>query len=190
MDRYPTAERQISSYLRELNWPCGTATRAAEQVARAPTDSQAIVLLRALLCAPQALENSAVAALREVWESSGHRLHPYAAVLLQACLMLQQPNEECPTVAQRMLALATDSRSPLARRIATELLWLRPGYRGPLAEAISQDTSPTVRGLASLPAIAEAQRERPNSLAEEQPVDRAWGPLASEVQRTWMSVET
>ena len=34
LDRYPTAERQIASYLRELNWPYGTAARAAAQVAR------------------------------------------------------------------------------------------------------------------------------------------------------------
>ena len=188
--RYPTAERQISSYLRALNWPCGTATRAAKQVARAPTNSQAIVLLRALLAAPQALEGSAVTALSEISDSAGDRMHPYATVLLQARLMLQQPKKEHPTVVQRMLALATDSRSPLARRIAIELLWLVPECRGLLAEAISQDISPTVLGLGTLPAIAGFDPGWANSSAKEQSVDRTWGPLASEVQRTWMSVET
>ena len=190
LGRFPTAERQISSYLRALNWPCGTATAAAKQVARSPTESQAIVLLRALLGASQALETSAVETLREFSESAENRMHPYAAVLLQACLILNQPETVRPIAAQRMLALATDSRSPLARRIAIELLWLLPECRGLLTEAIGRDSSSTVWGLGTLPAIAGIESGRVVSLAEERPVNPAWGPLASKVQRTWMSVET
>ena len=117
-------------------------------------------------------------------------MHPYATALLQACIILNQPESVRPIAAQRMLAIATDSRSPLARRIAIELLWLFPECRGFLAEAIGRDSSPSVWGLGTLPAIAGIEPGRAGSLAEEQPVNPAWGPLASKVQRTWMSVET
>ena len=189
LDRYPTAERQIASYLRELNWPCGTASRAAAQVARAPTDSQAIVLLRALLSTPKALDTTTVAALRQVSEAAADRMHPYAMVLLHACLMLRQPKQQGLSVAQRLLSLATESRSALARRIAIELLWLMPENRRPLKEAMSRDTSPTVRGLSRLLAIASFEPSRAACLSEGQPVDRSWGLLGTTVQRTWMRGE-
>ena len=187
LDRYPTADRQIASYLRELNWPCGTAARAAGQVARAPTDSQVIVLLRALLSTPDNLDASTVAALRRVSETEAEPKHPYAMVLLYACLMLRQPKHESLSGAQSLLSLATDSRSALARRIAVELLWLMPENRPRLEEAVSRDPSPTVRGLLTLLAIARREPRRAAWLAEGQPVDGSWGSLGRAVQRTWIS---
>lgn len=189
LDRYPTAERQIASYLRALHWPCGTADRAAAQVADAPTDSQAIALLRALLSTPRALEPTTAAALRHVSESAADRLHPYAMVLLYACLMLRQPRQEGLSVAPPLLSLATKSESALARRIAIELLWLMPESRPLLEEAIGRDTSPTVRGLSTLLAIARCEPRRAARLVEEQPVDRSWGSLGTVVRRTWMCGE-
>ena len=172
---YPTAERQISSYLRALNWPSGTATRAVEQIAKAPTDSQAIVFLRALLDTPQALARSAVATLRDVSESEVDRMHPYAIILFQACLIKQQSKHDWLTITQRMQFLATNSRSPLARRIAIELLWLIPDMREFLARAVSMDSSPTVWGLGTLPAIEGITRGRAITLGEKQPFDDSWG---------------
>ena len=187
LDRYPTAEKQISSYLRALNWPCGTATMAAKRLARAPTDSHAIVLLRALLGAPDALAKSAVVALTDILESIPERMHPYAIVLLQACLMQSQSTHSSSVIVQQMLALTTHSKSPLARRVAIELLWLLPERRPILAKAVRQDTSLTVRGLNALPAIAGIETELSAPYAQKQPVDPTWGPLGSEVQRTWMN---
>ena len=186
LDRYPTAESQIASYLRELNWPSGTAGRAAAQVARAPTDSQTIVLMRALLSTPENLDTTTVAALRRTSETAADRMHPYALVLLHACLMLRQPKREGLSGAQSLLSLATESRSALARRVAIELLWLMPENRPPLEELVSRDTSPTVRGLLTLLAIASCEPRRAAWLAEGQPVDRSWGSLGTAVQRTWM----
>ncbi len=189
LDRYPTAERQIASYLRALHWPGGTAARAVAQVAEAPTDSQTIVLLRALLSTPRALETTTAAALRQVSEAAADHMHPYAMVLLYACLMLRQPKQDGLSVAPSLLSLATKSRSALARRIAIELLWLMPESRRLLEEAIGRDTSPTVRGLSTLVAIAGCEPRRAAWPAEGQPVDRSWGSLGSVVQRTWMRGE-
>ena len=110
----------------------------------------------------------------------------------ERCLtpLVPETSVQYPLGEKSGLALATDSRSPLARRIAIELLWLVPECRGLLAEAISRDISPTVLGLGTLPAVAGFDPGWANSSAKEQSVDRTWGPLASEVQRTWMSVET
>ena len=189
LGRYPTAERQIASYLRELNWPCGTAARAAAQLAKAPTDSQTIVLLRALLSTPENLETSTVAALRRASEAAADQMHPYAMVLLHACLMLRQPKQASLSGAQSLLSLAIESRSALARRIAIELLWLMPENRPPLEEVVNRDTSPTVRGLLTLLAIARSEPRRAAWLAGAQPVDRSWGLLGTAVQRTWMRGE-
>ena len=188
LGRYPTAERQIASYLRELNWPCGTAAQAAAQLAKAPTDSQTIVLLRALLSTPANLETSTVSALRRASEAAD-RMHPYATVLLHACLMLRQPKQAGLSGAQSLLSLAIESRSALARRIAIELLWLMPENRPPLEEVMSRDTSPTVRGLLTLLAIARSEPRCAAWLAGSQPVDRSWGSLGTAVQRTWLRGE-
>ena len=189
LDRFPTAERQITSYLHALNWPSGTATRAVEQMAKAPTDSQAIILLRALLDTPQALARSAVATLRDVLESEVDRMHPYAIILLQACLIKQQSKHDWMTIAKRMEFLAINSRSPLARRIAIELLWMIPEKREFLARAVSMDTSPTVWGLGNLPAIKGTKQGQATILAEKRTFDDSWGGLGSKVSRTWMGRE-
>lgn len=189
LDRYPTAERQIVSYLRELNWPCGTAARAAARVAMGPTDSRTIVLLRALLSTPETLETSTVAALRRASEAAADRMHPYAMVLLHACLMLRQSKQPDLSGAQSLLSLATESRSALARRIAIELLWLMPENRIPLEKAVRRDPSPTVRGLSILLTNARCETRHGAWLAERQPADRFWGSLGSVVQRTWICGE-
>lgn len=183
--RFPTAAGQISSYLRSLNWPCGTEAQSAEWVAHAPTDSQAIVMLRALLSSEEPLARAAVTALKEVSESAVIRIHPYTRVLLHACLMLRQQNEDCGA-AEWLLPLSRTTRSPLARRIAIEVLWLMPEKRAQLAELIRKDSSQTVRGLAMLPAIAGHAAGKGAFGGEEQTVDTSWDGVGSELKSTWM----
>lgn len=180
--RYPTAASRIASYLRSLNWPSGTAVGAIESIARAPTDSQAIVLLRALLGTEQPLSTSAMRRLREVAESRADRMHPYTSVLLHTCLMLAQPRVN-RQASQALLALANSGPSPLARRIAIELLWLIPQNRTDLSELILRDTSPTVRGLSLLPGIAGQALDR----AEEPVTDFSWHGVGSELRSTWIN---
>ena len=184
--RYPTAEKQISSYLRALNWPCGTAVQAVEQVASAPTDSQTIVLLRALLGTQESLSRTALRTLREVSESTVKQMHPYSTALLQACLMMGEAKTEWPKLVQQIISLARNSQSPFARRIAFELLWLMPEHRDFFAVAVKGDTSPTVWGLASLPAIDSTKTGPSAIVAHEWRCDPSWGRLGSEVNRTWM----
>ena len=184
--RYPTAAVRIASYLRSLNWPSGTAAGAIEGIAHAPTDSQAIALLRALLSAEQALSVSVVEGLRKVAESMADRMHPYTSVLLHACLMLGQPRPD-RQASEALLALASRGRSPLARRIAIELLWLIPQNRGDLVKLILRDTNPTVRGLSLLPAIAGAGLDQAEARGDERVTDPSWHGLGSEIRSTWMN---
>lgn len=184
--RYPTAEKQISSYLRALNWPCGTAVQAVEQVASAPTDSQAIVLLRALLGTQESLSRTAVRRLRDVSESTAKKMHPYSIALIQGCLMMGEAKTEWPKLVQQTISLTKNSRSPFARRIAFELLWLIPDHRNLYAVAVKGDSSPTVWGLASLPAIDRTESGSATTVAQEWRCDPSWGRLGSEVNRTWM----
>ena len=70
-------------------------------------------MLRALLSSEEPLARAAVTALREVSESAVIRIHPYTRVLLHACLMLRQQNEDCGA-AEWLLPLSSTTRSPLA----------------------------------------------------------------------------
>ena len=54
---------------------------------------------------------------------------------------------------------------------------------------MNRDTSPTVRGLMTLLAIARSEPGRAAWLAGAQLVDRSWGLLGTAVQRTWMRGE-
>lgn len=185
LERYPTAAGQISSYLRSLNWPCGTAAQAVERVAYARTDSQAILLLRALLGTEQPLATAAVAALKGIAEPALVRMHPYTRVLLHACLMLRQPNKE-GDAASWLLTLASNAQSPLARRMAIEVLWLIPERRPRMVELIRRDTSPTVRGLAMLPPITGCEVGRAACTFEGRAPDRTWNGVGSLLKSTWM----
>ena len=186
--RYPTAEKQISSYLCALNWPCGTAVQAVERVANAPTDSQAIVLLRALLGTQESLSRTALSTLRKVSESTANQMHPYSIALIHACLMMGEAKTEWPKLLQQIVSLTRNTRSPFARRVAFELLWLMPDHRNLFSVAIKGDSSPTVWGLASLPAIDRTKTGSAANVAQEWEwrCDPSWGRLGSEVNRTWM----
>ena len=146
LDRYPTAIVPITSYLRSLNWPCGTVVEAANRLADVSVDSEAILLLRSLNeQAP--LPTAATLAVRHVAQTAVKTLHPYAQVLAQASLARDHNHHD--RARRDLLNLASDSRSPLARRLAIESLWPFPGERALLAELIRRDSSPTVRGLAT-----------------------------------------
>ncbi len=146
LGRYPMAAGPITSYLRSLNWPCGTATEAANRLADVPADSEAILLLRSLHEQEDRLSKAAILALRHVAQTAVQAMHPYAQVLVHACLT--RDNNHRYRAACELLNLASDSPSPLARRLAIQTLWPFRGERQQLAEVIRRDSSPTVRGLA------------------------------------------
>ena len=186
LERYPTATEQIASYLRLLNWPCDTAVQTVRAIKRARTDSQAIVLLRALLGTGGSLPVHALAALDALFESGAARLHPYAQVLLHAARTFGRSHRKRGDV-KRLLSLASTAGSPLARRIAIELLWLIPEERCHLAELTRLDASSTVRGLAMLPAIAgPAASEGVGGLRERGPSDRVWCGLGAALRSAWV----
>ena len=187
LGRFPTAEKQISKYLRILNWPAGTTMQAVNQLIRAPTDSQAISLLNAFLLSRAPIGDTAFSALKDISVSSKVSLHPYAVVQLHACLMSQQTNDRV-AIARQIQSFVTDSNSPVARRFAIELLWLVPETRRIAAELISRDKSYTVRGLSVLSAIAERKSGSAVSLADNQSQTSILlsSPIGSELQHAFL----
>lgn len=147
---YPTVGRQIASYLHALNWPGDTGPQAVKLLRRTTTDSESINLLQALHKVDGTLDHPIRAALKEVAPTPNGRLHPYATVLLHACLMPGQSESERLMSVQSMLLVATESRSPMARRVAMELLWLFPEQRARVSQLVAKDQSRTVRTLANL----------------------------------------
>lgn len=186
LGRYPTATGQIASYLHSLNWPCDTAAKVVQPLARSSADSQTVLLLRALLGTAGPLPASAVAALKALPQSVVVALHPYAQVLLHACLVFRQRHRDGSAVS-RLVSLARQGRSPLARRTAMELLWLIPEERRHLADLSREAASQAVRGLAVLPGIADAAgRERILEMHEPTLADRAWYGLGSALRSAWL----
>ena len=147
---YPTAAREIASYLRTLNWPGDTGLLAVGLLRRATTDSESINLLQALLKADGTLDASVRSALEGMTSWANGSLHPYALVLLHACLMSGRSASERMTSVRTLLLVATESRSPMARRVAMELLWLIPELRPRVAQLVAEDASRTVRALVGM----------------------------------------
>ncbi|MYF29645.1 MAG: RNA-directed DNA polymerase [Gammaproteobacteria bacterium] len=149
---FPTAEAQISTYLEAVNWPDGTATQAAELLLnRATTDTQAINLLQRLLASQRSNEHQARSALSGLLASSRGDIHPYTLSLVHAFLAAGVSADQYAAADQeRLIPLATDSTSPMARRLAIQLLWLIPRKRAVLEAQIGNDPSYTVRSLANL----------------------------------------
>ena len=186
LERYPTATEQIASYLRLLNWPCDTAVQAVQVIERALSDSQAIVLLRALLGTGHWLPAPALAALKALSASASVRMHPYAQALLHACLVFRQRHRD-GTVVKRLLSFAGQCGSPFARRTVIELLWQISDERCHLAELARRDGSPTVRGLTMLPAIAgPTARGRTGDLHEGTPATGAWSDVGAALRSAWL----
>ena len=185
LELYPAATEQIASYLRSLDWPSDTAAQAVDAIKRSRTDSQPIVLLRAMLGTGHSLPTRALEALKALSESGTAQLHPYAQVLMHACQTFGRHSES--GAVKRLLALARQDESPLARRTAIEFLWLIPEERRQLAELARRDASPTVRGLSMLPAIAgPAARERIADRHESTPGYRAWGCTGAVLRSAWL----
>ena len=149
---FPTAEAQISSYLEAVSWPSGTPTQAAKLLLhRATTDTQAINLLQRLLAGQPSPEHQARSALDDLTASCRHDIHPYTLSLVHACLAAGRSAQQYAAAAQeRLLPLATDSTSPMARRLAIQLLWNIPRNRATLDAQIAKDPSYTVRSLSNL----------------------------------------
>ena len=150
---YPTAGREIASYLNTLNWPSDTGPQAVRLLRRATTDAESINLLQALLQHDGILDVSICSALEDVACRADDSLHPYALVLLHACLMSGRPASERMASVQQILLVATKSRSPMARRVAMELLWLIPEQRPCVAQLAAKDASHTVRALVNMPGV-------------------------------------
>ena len=146
----PTAAREIASYLRTLNWPGDTGAQAVRLLGRATTDSESIHLLRALLKADGTLDVSIRSALEDIAPWANSSVHPYALVLLHACLMSGRSASDRIASVRPMLLVATESRSPMARRVALELLWLIPDQRPRVSQIVAEDASHTVRALAKM----------------------------------------
>ncbi|MYA60131.1 MAG: hypothetical protein F4X40_06190 [Chloroflexi bacterium] len=185
--RYPTAGGRISSYLRSLNWPSGTADRAVKRIRNAPTDSEAIALMRALVSANQPFGNAVISGLREVAKSSAASIHPYVRVLAHAYLILGHGKVDADT-AKSLLELARCRRSSLARRVAIELLWLIPEQRSAAAKLIQKDPSLTVRGLAFLPAMTRQEMEWGQQTEDGQMTDDPWRSIGAQLRLNWMNV--
>ena len=163
---FPSAEDQISTYLGTLNWPCGTAIMAINQISRASTDSQAIRLLQALLISDFPVRHDVFRALRDLSTASEATLHPYALVLLHACLVMEKSIER-EEIIRQLMPLVQNSPSPMARRAGIELLWSFPSTRRRLTKLISEDISWTVRGLAYVPTIRGQESNGAYSLTNE-----------------------
>ena len=146
LERFPTIEKQALTYLHTLRWPHDTALQAVNQLAQARTDSLVITSLKALLLSILSKQEIDIPVLHGISASTKIPLHPYARVLLHACLVFQSANNR-PAVARQMLSSVVDSPSPIARRLALELLWLIPGTRHLAQEHACRDKSYTVRGL-------------------------------------------
>ena len=188
---FPTAEKHISSYLATLDWPKGTASQAVEQLTQAPTDSQAISLLNGLVRSRVPLDDDAIRGLWDISLSHRKTIHPYAMVLLNACLMSHRTNSR-EELASRILPKLLDSYSPLARRFAIQLLWLIPGTRPRVRELISRDSSCTVRDLGRLPAVAVPENaiNRPRSYTETRSSGKFVSPIEAELQEVFLRPAT
>ena len=153
---FPTAEAEISAYLEAVHWTSETCTEAARLLLRESTaDTQAINLLRAFLASSPPFEPRALCALRELAASSPGNYHPYTLSLANACLVDLVPTDRNVTENQ-LFSLATNPTSPMARRLAVQILWRMPEHREVLARQIAKDPSHTVRSLANLPAVASS----------------------------------
>ena len=148
LDAYPTIEKQVLLYLHKVGWPRDTLLCAINQLVRAPTDSQAITILKALLLAILSEREVDISALQALATSNQPAFHPYAQVLLQACLVFQCSNTQT-TVAQRLLSSTRDLSSPMARRLALNLLWSIPETRNLAKDRAIVDDDYTVGALTS-----------------------------------------
>ena len=140
LDIFPTIDKQILMYLHAVDWPYDTASRAINQLVRAPTDNQSITILKALLLAILSKREVDVTALRALATSRNSALHPYAQVLLQACLMFLRSDSQV-IAARRVASSMSDSPSPLVRRLAFKLLCLIPGTENFVLESSSGTNS-------------------------------------------------
>ena len=140
LDIFPTIDKQILMYLHAVDWPYDTALRAINRLVQAPTDSQSITILKALLLAILSKREVDATALQALARSRNSELHPYAQVLLQACFMFLYSDSQVIT-ARRTMSSMSDSPSPLARRLALKLLCLIPGTENFMLESSSGTNS-------------------------------------------------
>ena len=143
---YPMIEKQVLMYLHTVDWPHDTVLRATNQLVRAPTDSQAITILKALLLAILSKREIDISALQALATSNQPALHPYALVLLQACLVVQCSRNQT-TVARQLLSSTRDLSSPLACRLTLKLLWCIPETRKLARDCVLVEDDYTVSAL-------------------------------------------
>ena len=153
---FPTAESQIPAYLEAVDWPSGTSTQASKLLLRrTTTDTQAINVLRRFPASQPSLDHQARRTLHKLAVSDSDNIHPYTLSLVHACLAAAGPAEQYVAANEnRLIPLATNSTSPMARRLANQLLWLIPGNHATLRPQILNDPSYSVRSLANPRAIA------------------------------------
>ena len=161
---FPTVTAQVSSYLSTIGWPSASATDAARQLAhRGIADTQAISLVQGFLDTQAAVQGEPFYALAGIAMAPPSSLHPYALALVNTCLVTWS-EDHLALVRPGLWALAANDRSPMARRVAIQLLWREHDNRAKLAERIARDPSYAVRDLAFLPHMPPVCANRANAI--------------------------
>ncbi len=120
LNLYPMIEKQVLMYLHTVGWHQGTIDLAIKQLSRAPTDSQSITILKALLLVALSNHRLDISPLRSFSTSRHAALHPYSRVLLEACLLFNSARNNS-SVSRQLFLLSHESPSPMARRLAAKL---------------------------------------------------------------------
>lgn len=184
LERFPTTELQILSYLGQFGWPEGTEGVVLDSITSPRTDSRALSGLRAVLDSASPIGVDLRHKLRNLVHDGSQRAHPFAVALAFACLAGEARPDTLLTDGRALMKRAPDLRSATARRVAFELFCLVPQLRKTVRERIGQDPSPTVRGL---DAFFQAERSagRPlrllNVLGARTPHRFQWGGLDARI---------
>ena len=150
---FPTVTAQVSSYLSTIGWPSASATDAAGQLARGDiADTQAIELAQGLITSQTPVQRETLGVLAGITMAPPTCLHPYALGLVYACLVTLS-EDHLASATPGLWTLAANERSPMARRVAVQLLWRGHDNRAKLAERIAADPSYAVRDLSFLPDV-------------------------------------
>jgi hypothetical protein len=181
------AEFQILSYLAALGWPRGTAATALQTLSHSETDARSLGALRALLGSSWPGEPNLGQVLRKLLYGPAISAHPFTPVLAFACLLKAgRQGTDVDADANQLMLRLPGLTSATARRVALEMLWLKPRLRAKLRAHLDNDPSPTVRGLRYF-LDAGANRgilgHGPASDLSEGRRDDPWGGLGREIGR-------
>jgi hypothetical protein len=150
LDRLPSAELQILSYLGAFGWRDSAMDRLGKLLWTAEPATLSLGALRALLASTVEVPRELTSVLVQLVRSPQMGLHPFCRVLAYACL-LRMPFSDARTEAtEALLSVLGSLNSVTTRRVGIELLWLHPRLRPVLRQMIAKDRSAEVRSLAYL----------------------------------------